>query len=202
MHFLDDTGPRGMSRPTIVCVPGTRDRMPGHWQELLCEQVPNARIVPPVQENKLSLAARVENLDRTLAGVDGPVVLVAHSAGTIITAHWAARHRRDSVKGALLAAPVDLETPLPGGSPTLDELRAEGWLPLPRQPLWFPSIVAASANDGLGPLERVKALASAWGSRLVNLGDVGHLSPANGYGSWPQAMKFIDELSGLERATP
>jgi pimeloyl-ACP methyl ester carboxylesterase len=52
------------------------------------------------------------------------MVLVAHSAGTIITVHWAARHRCDNIKGALLAAPVDFETPLPSGSPTMDELRA------------------------------------------------------------------------------
>jgi predicted alpha/beta hydrolase family esterase len=184
-----------MNRPTIVCVPGLRDRMPGHWQELLCERLPGACIVPPLQENKLSLAARVENLDRTLAGIEGPVLLVAHSGGCLITAHWAARHRRDDVKGALLAAPVDLQTPLPSGNPTIDDLRAQGWLPLPAQPLWFPSIVAASTNDAVGPIERVTALAQAWGSRLVVLGEVGHLSPANGYGAWPGALKFIDELS-------
>jgi predicted alpha/beta hydrolase family esterase len=79
----------------------------------------------------------VENLDRTLASVDGPVVLVAHSAGTIITVHWAARHRRDKRRGALLAAPVDLETPLPSGSPTMDELARAGLLPVPKEPLWF-----------------------------------------------------------------
>jgi predicted alpha/beta hydrolase family esterase len=97
---------------------------------------------------------RVENLDRTLASIDGPVVLVAHSAGTIITVHGqrAAPARRR--QGALLAAPVDLETPLPSGSPTMDELRAQGWLPVPKEPLWFPSIVAASAND---PVSRSSA---------------------------------------------
>jgi hypothetical protein len=186
-----------VKKPTVVCVPGLRDRMPGHWQELLCENVPGSRIVAPLEQDKLSLAARVATLDRTLASVDGPVVLVAHSAGTIITVHWAARHRRDNIQGALLATPVDIETPLPGGSPTMDELRAQGWLPVPKEPLWFPSIVAASANDPVGPLERVKALARAWGSKLVELGEVGHLVPASGYGDWPDAMRFVGELSVL-----
>ena len=123
------------------------------------------------------------------------MVLVAHSAGTIITVHWAARHRCDNIKGALLAAPVDFETPLPSGSPTMDELRTQGWLPVPKEPLWFRSIVAASTNDPLGPLERVTAMAGAWGSRLVELGEVGHLVPASGYGAWPHAMRFVAELS-------
>jgi len=188
-------GPRLVKQATVVCVPGLRDRMPDHWQELLCEKLPGSRIVAPLQENKLNLAARVDALDRTLASVDGPVVLVAHSAGTIITIHWAARHRRVDVQGALLAAPVDIETPLPIGAPTIDELRAQGWLPVPKEPLWFPSIVAASANDPVGPLERVKELARAWGSKLVELGEVGHLVPACGYGDWPDALKFIAALS-------
>ena len=185
-------------KATVVCVPGLRDRMPGHWQELLCEKLPESRIVAPLQEDKLNLAARVDALDRTLARVDGPVVLVAHSAGNIITVHWAARHRRDNIKGALLAAPVDFDAPLPSGSPTMDELRAQGWLPVPKEPLWFPSIVAASANDSVGPLKRVKAMAGAWGSKLVELGEVGHLVPASGYGDWPDAMRFIEELSTRE----
>ena len=125
-------------------------------------------------------------LDRSLAAIEGPVVLVAHSAGVMITVHWARRHQRP-IHGALLAAPPDFESPLPDGYPTQDVLRQNGWLPTPRVQLPFPSIVAASTNDPLGRYERVAALAAAWGSRLVNVGAVGHLNPAAGYGEWPQA---------------
>jgi predicted alpha/beta hydrolase family esterase len=41
----------------------------------------------------------------------------------------------------------------------------------------------------------VEALAEAWGSRFVNLGNVGHLNPAAGYGRWPQAEQFIREFA-------
>ncbi|UUZ75011.1 alpha/beta hydrolase [Polaromonas sp. P1(28)-13] len=180
--------------PAVVFVPGLRDRMPDHWQELLAAKLPRSRIVPPLQDNKLSLAARVAALEQTLADIEGPIMLVAHSAGAIIAVHWAACHQR-SIFGALLAVPVDLETPLPPGRPTIGELRAQGWLPLPRRRLSFPSIVAASANDPLGPPDRIAELARAWGSRLVELGPVGHLAPAEGYGEWPDAVRFIRELS-------
>jgi predicted alpha/beta hydrolase family esterase len=182
------------TEPIVVFVPGLRDRMPEHWMERLTQKLPRSRIVPPLQENKLSLPARVENLQRTVADIDEPFVLVAHSAGTIITAHWAARYGR-SVLGALLVAPVDVETPLGPGRPTTDELRAQGWLPIPRAALPFRSIVAASTNDPHGSYERVAELAQAWGSKLVNLGAVGHLTPAEGYGEWPDATRFISELS-------
>ena len=81
-------------------------------------------------------------------------MIVAHSGGCIMVAHWALQTRRP-VLGALLATPPDFERPMPEGYPTLAELRAGGWLPVPRGRLPFPSIVAASRNDPLGSFERV-----------------------------------------------
>jgi predicted alpha/beta hydrolase family esterase len=180
--------------PTILMVPGLRDHVPEHWQTLLEQKLPNAFSVPRMERDKLSCAAWVAELDRTLAAIEGPVVLVAHSAGVMITVHWAQHHAR-AIHGALLAAPPDFESPLPEGYPTQDVLRANGWLPTPRARLPFPSIVAASTNDPLGRYERVAELAAAWGSRLVDVGAVGHLNPAAGYGEWPRALEFIHELA-------
>jgi hypothetical protein len=183
-----------VATPTILLVPGLRDHVAAHWQTLLEEKLPNATSVPRMERDKLSCAAWVARLDESLAAIDGPVILVAHSAGVMITVHWALRHRRP-IAGALLAAPPDFESPLPDGYPTQDVLRQNGWLPTPRERLPFPCIVAASANDPLARYERVEALAHAWGGKLVNLGNVGHLNPASGYGEWPQAEVFIRELA-------
>ena len=125
-------------------------------------------------------------LDRVIEDVDGPVTIVAHSAGVLTTVHWAAQRTQTSVVGALLVTPPDLAAPLPAPYPTLADLRVNGWLPIPRDPLPFPSIVAASADDALGHPDRVRALALAWGSRVHDLGPVGHLNPASGFGPWPQ----------------
>ena len=182
-------------KPTILIVPGLRDHVAEHWQTLLEQRLPKARSVPPLEHDKLSCAARVAALDRALAAISGPVILVAHSAGVMITVHWAQRHRR-AIKGALLAAPPDFESPLPEGYPTQHVLSDNGWLPTPRAPLPFPTIVAASTNDPLGRYERVVELAAAWGSRLVNVGAVGHLNPAAGFGEWPRAEELIRELGG------
>ena len=180
--------------PTILIVPGLRDHVEGHWQTILARKLPNARVVPPLEHDKLSCAARIEALDQALAGIAGNVVLVSHSAGVITTVHWAQHHRRE-IKGALLAAPPDFESSLPDGYPTMDVLRQHGWLPTPKTRLPFPSIVAASANDPLARIEKVAQLANAWGSLLVDVGAVGHLNPASGFGEWPRAMEFVAELS-------
>jgi predicted alpha/beta hydrolase family esterase len=183
-----------MDSHTVLFVPGLRDHVAEHWQTLLEASLPNARCVPRMDRHKLSRAAWVEALDHSLAAIDGPVVLVAHSAGCMIVVHWALAHDRP-IKGALLAAPPDFETPLPAGYPAQETLIDNGWLPTPRKRLAFPSIVAASTNDPLARCERVESFAASWGSKLVDVGAVGHLNPAAGYGPWPRAMDFLRELS-------
>jgi len=178
---------------TILLVPGLRDHVPEHWQTLLEAELPNARSVAPLEHDKLSRAARVAALDAALAAIDGPIVLVAHSAGVMITVHWAAKHHR-KIRGALLVAPPDFEAPMPAPYPQKAALAENGWLPTPLEPLPFPTIVGASRNDPLATYERACEMAAAWGSRLVDLGEVGHLNPAAGYGPWPRATELLAEL--------
>lgn len=185
---------------TYLMVPGLRDHVAEHWQTQLEASLPNARSVPPLERDGLSRAARVAALDAALAAIDGPVVLVAHSAGVMITVHWAATasaEAKGKIAAALLATPADLERPLPAGYPQPDALAANGWLPIPRQTLPFPTILAASRNDPLAAYDRVAELAGQWGCFLTDLGEVGHLNPAAGYGPWPRATELLDSLSQL-----
>ena len=182
--------------PTVLFVPGLRDHVADHWQTRCANALPTSRTVPPLEADKLSCAARVEALQAALQAIDGPVLLAAHSAGVMITVHWARKYGHTRrIHGALLAAPADLESPLPEGYPAIAAIEANGWLPVPRAALPFPSILAASTNDPLGSFERVEAMARDWGSRLVNIGAVGHLNPAAGFGEWPQALTLLRQLS-------
>ena len=184
--------------PTVLIVPGLREHVAEHWQTLLAASLPRVRSVPPLERDKLSCAARIDAVERAVIDIDGPVIIVAHSAGVMMVAHWAASHSTRWVRGALLAAPADLETAMPAPYPTIDALQSNGWLPLPRRHLPFPSIVAASSNDPLMRLERARELASSWGSRFAELGPVGHLNPASGHGPWDAAPAFIRELDRLQ----
>ena len=185
-----------MGMPTVLMVPGLRDHVAEHWQSLLAARLPRVRAVPPMGRENVDCAARVAALEHEVGRIGGPVILVAHSGGVITVAHWARKQRRP-IRGALLATPPDFEQPMPAGYPTMEVLRAGGWLPVPRELLPFQSIVAASRNDPLARFERVAELARAWGSRVADIGDAGHLNPASGFGEWPQAQSFIQELSML-----
>ena len=181
---------------TVLIVPGLRDHVPQHWQTLLASRLPCVRTVAPMGRDNLDCLERIEAIEQAAAAIEGPIVIVAHSGGVIATVHWARMTRR-VVRGALLATPADFDQPLPEGYPTMEALEAGGWLPVPRNVLPFRSIVVASRNDPLARYDRVAAFARSWGSKLIDLGEVGHLNPASGYGAWPAAQSFIAELDAV-----
>src|SRR5215469_16432465 len=182
-----------MSEVTVLIVPGLRDHVAEHWQTLLSARLPRVRMVDPMGREDLDCPRRVAAIEREANAIKGPLLLVAHSGGVIMVVHWAKQTQR-AVDGALLATPPDFERAMPAEYPTIDELRAGGWLPVPRDRLPFSTIVAASRNDPLARFERVAELACDWGSKLVDLGKVGHLNPASGYGDWTGADSLIAEL--------
>jgi uncharacterized protein len=190
-----------MSGATVLIVPGLRDHVAEHWQTVLGARLPRVRTVPPMGRTDLSCSARTAAIEHEARAVDGPLVIVAHSGGVVMLAHWAHTTRRP-VQGALLATPPDFERPMPEGYPSIAELDAGGWLPVPRARLPFPSVVAASRNDPLGAFDRVSGLARDWGSRLFDLGEVGHLNPASGFGEWPMAESLVSELEAGGAVVP
>lgn len=185
------------SLPAVLIVPGLRDAVEDHWQTLFAARWPRCRTVAPMGRVHIDCATRVAALEKEAAEIDGPFVIVAHSAGCITVAHWAARTQQ-AVKGALLAVPPDFERPLPEGYPTVDALDAAGWRPVPRSRLPFPCLVGASRNDPLARYEYAENLATCWGAQLVDLGLVGHLNPASGYGDWPQVEALIERVLAIQ----
>lgn len=191
-----------MTGPTPVIVPGLRGAAPSHWQERFAARSDRAVTVPfPEQDAWHSIEERVRLLGETIATVDGAVVLVAHSAGVLATVHWA-RSLSDGdpalakVSGAVLATPPDFGVEWPEPHPRPAELVQAGWEPIPRRPLPFPSTVAASRTDPLARFRTTAGLAESWGSRLVDVGDAGHLNPASGHGEWPLLDDLLAELAG------
>ena len=179
--------------PTILIVPGLRGHVPEHWQTHLNARMPGSQIVWPLGDDNLDCVARIEALEHAARSTAGPIVLVAHSGGVPVVAHWARHTTRRNV-AALLATPPDIERPMPEGYPTIEQLDRGGWLPLPRAPLPFNAIVAASRNDPLASFAWTEGLAKDWGAHLEDLGDVGHLNPASGFGPWPYAETLISKL--------
>lgn len=179
---------------TIVIVPGLNDPPPGHWLHRLAATGIRAHTVPrPPDGTHLDRDAWVASLETTVSAIPDDLVLVAHSAGVLTVVHWAQRPSRP-IRAALLVTPPDFENP-PTDDPGIRRIgTAHGWCPIPRGRLPFQTTLAASTNDPFANVRRVTGMAEAWGSRPVDLGPVGHLDSAAGYGPWPRATALLTEL--------
>ena len=112
-------------------------------------------------------------------------MLVAHSLGCLTAAAWAAHSKNTHlVKAALLVAPPDTDR---GDIAQLLPGWKLGTREQPLQPLPFESTLYASNNDPFCSLARAQHLATAWGSKWVDMGPRGHINAESGLGDWPEA---------------
>jgi len=176
-----------MNPSNVLLLPGWQNSGAAHWQTRWEQQHGWHR----VEQHDWMRPLRGDwsaRLEETVVDADGPVVLVAHSLGCILTAWWAAHSRHThKVQGALLVAPGDVEHP--DVAPLLP-----GWSPIARQPLPFPTVLVGSRNDPYGSYERVQSLAEAWGAAFVDLGERGHINAESGLGDWPQGLALLAPL--------
>lgn len=176
----------------VLILPGLWNSGPRHWQSIWHERYPHWLRAAHRDWTSPDREEWVAEIDAAIAGCSGAPILVAHSLGCMAVAHWALSGSPLKVAGAFLVAPSDVERPT---FPV-----AEGkWAPIPRASLPFPSLVVGSANDPYTSPAHTRAIAAAWGSRLVEVGDAGHLNTDSGHGDWPDGLRlleqFCDELS-------
>ncbi len=190
---------RGHMRPPLIIVPGLGDSGPDHWQSHWQRVYPaSVRVAQrdwnaPDLESWLGvLAAAVERMP--------DAVLVGHSLGSLLIAHFAARYPRLPVAGALLVAPVDVNS---GGR--LPPAAAD-FSPLPAEPIRFPAMVMASDSDPYATIDFARTVAATWRSQFINLGACGHINVAAGFGPWPAGRRildaFLDDITNIVGREP
>ena len=173
---------------TTLYLPGVGNSGPGHWQTLWEERDPEARRVVQAEWDEPYPQHWRDALEAAVAEADAPVLLVAHSLGCALVAHWARGGSTGKVAGALLVAPPDVDAAVE----TLPEILPFAPMPLERLP--FRSIVVASSDDPYGRIERQRAFAHAWGADLVEIGAAGHINPESGHGEWPEGEALLERL--------
>ena len=171
---------------TTLLLPGVGNSGPDHWQSRWLALHPDFHRVLQDDWDRPDLDAWCRNLEAAVHDAPSPVILVAHSLGCLLAAHWAERTSL-LVRGALLVAPPD---PVSAVFPP----EAAGFGPVPLYRLPFPTILVASSNDPYATPEFSKQCATAWGSRLVEAGPLGHINAASRLGEWRQGLRLYEEL--------
>jgi predicted alpha/beta hydrolase family esterase len=172
----------------VLIVPGLHDSEPGHWQSWLQAQFRHSLRVRQADWEQPDLQAWSARIDATLASRPGSRwIAVAHSFGCLALAHHLARQTgadrfgSAGIRGALFVAPADP-----------DRFGVATALPSERLPV--PSRLLASDTDPWMPAAAARTWASNWGSRFINLGDVGHINTASGFGPLPQAKAIVADM--------
>ncbi|MFT3760600.1 RBBP9/YdeN family alpha/beta hydrolase [Thauera sp.] len=187
-------------RHTILTVPGYHGSGAGHWQSWLEGELPEARRVGGIDWEDPLLARWAGEVRREIDEAPGAVWIVAHSFGCLASV-VAAADRPQKVGGLLLVAPADPERFDPLG------LRADAGQGLsladylPQTAFDCPSILVASRSDPWLRMPAARTWAERWGSRLIDVGDAGHINTDSGYGPWPQALELLAQLRAAADTT-
>lgn len=170
----------------VLNVAGLWNSGPQHWQSHWEAAHADIRRVAQSDWDRPACEDWIAALDAAVLAAGPAVVLTAHSLGCATVAHWARRYGR-AIRGALLVAPSDVEAPSYPDCTT-------GFKPMPLARLPFPSILVSSSDDDYVAPARARSFAQAWGSRLVELGPLGHINSASGLGSWTEGYALLEEL--------
>lgn len=178
----------------VLVLPGLYDSGPEHWQSqwqaAATSQLPVFRVVQD-DWNSPPCIDWITRLTQVMQDSTHDVVLAAHSSACPMVAHWSRNAPLTllmRVRGALLVAPSDPLSDVYPSGPT-------GFAPVPLYALPFPSIVAASRNDEYVSFIEAQRYATAWGSRLWDLGEAGHVNAHAGFGPWPDGWREIEAMT-------
>jgi len=193
-----------LSDSDILIIAGQEGLCDDHWQARWLARLPTARLVK-------ASAARPPDYDkwagRIVAAVIEarlPAIAVAHGSGITALLHAAGQLPEGKLAGAFLVAAEDPQCRGFTGEadkPECDgaDADAKAAAALPLKPLPFPSLLVASSNSPYCSLEQAKVFASAWGAKLVEAGDSGHIDDQSGHGPWPEGLMrfgaFLKTLS-------
>ena len=175
-----------MSDLKIFILPGLNNSGPQHWQTHWEQSYGFTRIQQKDWDTP-RCGDWISAIETALAPWPSEkVILVGHSLACATIVHWA-RSYGHIIKGALLVGPSDVEAPsYPTGT--------SGFDPMPLFKLPFPSIVVASTDDFYVSLARAAYFSEQWGSRLLNIGALGHINSASNLGDWPEGYELLKTL--------
>jgi predicted alpha/beta hydrolase family esterase len=176
----------GRVNTNVLVVPGIGGSGPQHWQTRWELLQPSFTRVKQKDWDTPLCSDWVQVLEKAVAVAGPNTVLVAHSLGCLLVAHWAAQTAQ-TIRGALLVAAPDPQAPsFPAG--------AQGFSPVPLQRLPFESVVVASTNDPYGSVEYLRRSAEHWGSRFVCIAEAGHINAESGLGVWSEGFEILKTL--------
>ncbi|MFS2138491.1 alpha/beta hydrolase [Duganella sp. Dugasp56] len=172
-----------LSQFRVLIAPGLHGSGPEHWQSRWQRLFPAFERIEQDDWDVPDLprwSARVDRQRRAVVNTGDhprPLLIVAHSFGSLAAVHSVARDPA-GVAGLLLVAPADP-----------DKFNVAALLP--KQALPVPSVMVGSTDDPWMAAPRAELWARHWHSRFINGGPLGHINAESGLGDWPEGLEIL-----------
>ena len=174
-----------------IIVPGVGGSEAQHWQSWLQQQLVSSSRVQQKNWQHPVLNEWVAQFVKTVAAVKAPVQIVAHSFGCLTSVAALAEHPElnAKVKNLLLVAPAN---PARFGESGFARHSVGNYQQYFHQlKLAVPTTLLISENDPWLSYVDALQLAQAWQLTPINLGQVGHVNVASGFGPFPDIFNYL-----------
>lgn len=169
-----------------LIVPGVGGSEYNHWQTCLQHRLMRCSRVQQKDWNHPVLDIWVAEFVKTLQAIPAEVQIVAHSFGCLTSIAALARHPElnAKVKNLLLVAPANPARFGENGFARDSQTDYSAYFQ--QLKLQVPTTLLISENDPWLSFEDAHILAQAWKIKPINLGAVGHVNVASGFGPFPE----------------
>ena len=174
-----------------IIVPGVGGSEAQHWQSWLQQQLVSSSRVQQKHWDRPVLNEWVAQFVKTVAAVKAPVQIIAHSFGCLTAVAALAEHPElnAKVKNLLLVAPAN---PARFGESGFARHSVGNYQQYFHQlKLAVPTTLLISENDPWLSYVDALQLAQAWQLTPINLGQVGHVNVAAGFGPFPEILNYL-----------
>lgn len=174
-----------------IIVPGVGGSDYDHWQSWLQRQLMSCSRVQQQDWNYPLLSHWIRNFVQTVALVESPIQVVAHSFGCLTTVAAIQQHPElaKKINKLILVAPAN---PSRFGENGFARDSVSDYAAYFHQiQLKIPTDLIISENDPWLDFEDAKALSKSWNIRPINLGRVGHINVESGFGPFPEIYDYL-----------
>ena len=175
-----------------VIVPGVGGSEYNHWQSILQRQLMSS--CSRVQQNNWNLPILkgwVAEFVKTVTPIKDDIQIVAHSFGCLTTVAALAQHPElnSKVKNLVLVAPANPARFGEAGFARDSQSDYQAYFH--QLKILAPTHLIISENDPWLEFQDALQLAKAWNLNPINLGQVGHINVASGFGAFPELEKYL-----------
>ena len=174
-----------------IIVPGVGGSDSDHWQSWLQRELMSCSRVQQKDWNLPILKDWMKSFVTLVAKIEAPIQIVAHSFGCLTSVAALAQHPEltSKIKKLILVAPAN---PARFGANGFARNSPNDYATYFHQlKIAVPTEMIISENDPWLNFNDALALAKAWRIKPRNLGQVGHINVASGFGSFPEIYDHL-----------